>query len=177
VPGAIGVDRVTIPGVDIVCDLRHIPFPFKDGTVSTIHCRHVLEHLDPEKIPDALREMHRILRSDGILHVSVPHFFGIGYAQDPTHRGHFTIRTMDYFQRQHPCSYYFDFHFSMLDTKLNVNNFYDWTNLTRGQRRVNTFLTRLLNRMLRRSSSLADLAIKVLPLYYVEIAWTLKKVM
>ena len=65
----------------------------------------------------------------------------------------------------------------MLDTKFNVNNFYDWTNLTRGQKRVNTFLTRLLSRMLKRSSSLADLAIKVLPLYYVEIAWTLKKVM
>ena len=43
-PDAIGVDIEKLPGVDIICDLKKFPWPFKDSSFNEIYCSHMLEH-------------------------------------------------------------------------------------------------------------------------------------
>ncbi len=45
VQGAIGVDRVALPGVDVVHDLEITPYPFPDNKFDEAHIYHVLEHM------------------------------------------------------------------------------------------------------------------------------------
>jgi predicted SAM-dependent methyltransferase len=48
---------------------------FDGGTVETIYVSHVLEHLSyVDELLDALKEFRRVLRTDGLLQVSVPDF-------------------------------------------------------------------------------------------------------
>ena len=56
-----------------VCPLDHIPV--LDGTYDFILCTEVLEHL-PCPIA-ALKELRRVLKTSGILFVSVPQGYGI----------------------------------------------------------------------------------------------------
>jgi SAM-dependent methyltransferase len=46
--------------------------PFADGTISTVTCCDVIEHIPAGSRPDVLRELHRVLRDDGRLVVTVP---------------------------------------------------------------------------------------------------------
>jgi ubiquinone/menaquinone biosynthesis C-methylase UbiE len=97
VKGAIGVDRLALPGVDIVCDFEVSPLPFGDSSVDEIHTRHVLEHVrDLERL---LREFSRVLKPSGKLHVTVPHFSCSLAYSDPTHVRFFGLYTFDYFSR------------------------------------------------------------------------------
>src|SRR4051812_24334373 len=64
----INLDRSPLPGVDVVHDLAQLPLPFPAGRFNRIVCQDVLEHVD---IVTTMRELHRILASDGILEVRV----------------------------------------------------------------------------------------------------------
>jgi len=41
-PGAVGVDRVAGPGVDVVHDLSRLPWPFPDNTFDEVRLSHIL---------------------------------------------------------------------------------------------------------------------------------------
>lgn len=56
--GAIGIDRVALPEVDIVHDLNSFPYPFEDNTFDEIYAAHIVEHLD--SIIRVMEELHRI---------------------------------------------------------------------------------------------------------------------
>lgn len=76
----LGTDMRPGPGVDRVEDLRQLNFA--DGEVGTAICLDTLEHCaDP---PEAVREMHRVLRPDGgVCLLSSVMLFGVhGYPQD-----------------------------------------------------------------------------------------------
>jgi predicted SAM-dependent methyltransferase len=45
-PGWVNVDCRPLPGVDVVCDLEQIPWPWKDNSVDEVLMSHFLEHLD-----------------------------------------------------------------------------------------------------------------------------------
>jgi SAM-dependent methyltransferase len=47
--------------------------PLADGAVSTVTCCDVIEHIPGRSRPRVLGEMHRVLRDDGFLVVTVPH--------------------------------------------------------------------------------------------------------
>ena len=108
------LDRVALPGVDIVHDLDDLPLPFEDGTFDHVTAKDVLEHV-VTYIP-LLRELHRILRSDGTLTIQVPHFTSANNYIDPTHRSRFSIRTFEFFTSNSTFGrdYYFDFSFKTL---------------------------------------------------------------
>lgn len=53
---------------DVVGDIHAIPMP--DQSVDGIICRSVLEHV--ERLWDAIRQMHRILKSGGFMFIQVP---------------------------------------------------------------------------------------------------------
>ena len=101
-PGAIGVDRVALPGVDVVHDLNTFPYPFLDSTFSEVICQHVLEHL-PDQVK-VMEELHRITRPDGWIRIEVPYYAFVRSFRDPTHRVHHTFYSFHYFVEGHRLS-------------------------------------------------------------------------
>jgi SAM-dependent methyltransferase len=114
-PGWVNLDKVNLPGVDIVHDLAAGPLPFPSESCSEICCKDVLEHFN--YIP-FLREIHRILREGGIVRVRVPHFTSSYAYCDPTHRNLFSAGTFTYFSSGHGRNYYVDFSFSRITVKI-----------------------------------------------------------
>jgi len=95
VAGAFGIDRVALPGVNLVHDLRAIPYPVPASCADQIHLHHVLEHFD-DPVP-ILEEVWRIARPGGRVLIRTPHYSGIYAWNDPTHRRAFSARSFDYF--------------------------------------------------------------------------------
>jgi SAM-dependent methyltransferase len=108
--GWINVDRVALPGVDVVHDLEVLPLPFPDDHFEYILCQDVLEHLD---FVNVLRDVWRILKTGGVVHIRVPHFTSPNAYSDPTHKKLFTSDTFRFFVPGER-SYYFDFLFCTL---------------------------------------------------------------
>ena len=91
--GFIGLDISKLPGVDIVADIQK-NIPLKDNSVEEIYCANVLHHISDWKT--ALKEMHRVLKVNGILELLVPHFTH-NRAYNPFHKHHFSLHCFDYF--------------------------------------------------------------------------------
>lgn len=84
-PNVVTVDFVAGPDVDIVGDIHALPIP--DSSYDCVFCTGTLEHVrDPVT---AVRELYRILKPGGIVHVDVP--FIQGYHADPTDYWRFTL--------------------------------------------------------------------------------------
>jgi SAM-dependent methyltransferase len=66
--GFVNVDAEPFPGVDVAADVQALPFA--TGSVTAIECDAVLEHV--RNAPAALKELVRVLRPGGYLHVVVP---------------------------------------------------------------------------------------------------------
>ena len=99
VPGAIGLDREAGPGIDCVADLEgHLPFA--DDRFDNIFAVHVLEHI--RDLLGLMRELHRILRPTGILHVLAPHWRLVNAVADPTHCRFMDVQTFKYFCLKKP---------------------------------------------------------------------------
>jgi predicted SAM-dependent methyltransferase len=80
--GWVNLDSAEIAGVDVVHNILNIPLPFNDGQFNLIVANDILEHVD--YIP-LMKELHRILKDGGILHIRVPHFTRVKNFKDPTH--------------------------------------------------------------------------------------------
>lgn len=94
IDGALGLDIVGHPGVDIVADLNE-PLPLDDHSFDVVYSDQVFEHI--EDFLNLMRECHRILRPDGTLIAHVPYFRSSWAAIDPTHIRMFSISSMNYF--------------------------------------------------------------------------------
>lgn len=93
--GAIGVDVLPLPGVDVVHNLNSFPYPFANGEFSLVVAEHVLEHL--EDVVSVVEEIHRILKPGGRLEIICPHFSSADTFTDITHKHFITSRSFDYF--------------------------------------------------------------------------------
>jgi SAM-dependent methyltransferase len=69
----VGVDVRPGPGVDCVADAQDLPYP--DASVGTVVALNTLEHVP--RFWQAVAEIHRVLRSDGVLLMSVPFYLQI----------------------------------------------------------------------------------------------------
>jgi predicted SAM-dependent methyltransferase len=76
IPGFIHIDIRPFPHLDLVARIEDLSM-FPDGSADLIYACHVLEHFGRWRIPDVLREWHRVLRSGGTLRLSVPDFAAI----------------------------------------------------------------------------------------------------
>lgn len=83
--GHIGVDRIKFPSVDVVCDLGKQRWPWKDGTVESMHCSHMLEHLKPKERIHFANEAFRCLKPGGRLTIVTPHWSTARAYGDLTH--------------------------------------------------------------------------------------------
>ncbi len=93
--GVVGLDRLALPGVDIVHDIDTLPWPIADDSFDEVRCSHVLEHVDD--ICGVMDELHRITRPGGRVRVAVPYFARYSAFKDPTHRRFCTWESFNYF--------------------------------------------------------------------------------
>lgn len=93
-PNVVNVDRVHVPGVDVVHDVDVVPWPFADGQFAEVWATNLFEHvIDPIAF---IGEAWRVLEPHGLLHLLVPHWKSENAFTDPTHRRFCTERTFDY---------------------------------------------------------------------------------
>lgn len=116
--GAINVDSVALPGVDMVVNLGQDQLPFSDEYFDLIICKDILEHVE---LIASLRELHRVLKHGGRMVISTVHFTSRDTWLDPTHVKGFSVGTFDFFAqggRNDERDYYFDFHFAEVEQSL-----------------------------------------------------------
>ena len=98
-PGAIGLDVNPRGRADVIADLDHFPYPFRDGTFAEVRAIHVIEHVAQ---PIAmLEEFHRLLGAGGRVVIATPHYTDFSSFCDPTHRWHLNSFSFRYFGEQH----------------------------------------------------------------------------
>jgi SAM-dependent methyltransferase len=94
-PGRINIDKIDLPGVDIVTDiedgLRFLP----DNSVDELYCSNVMEHIN--NFEQLLGEIVRVLKSSGKAYIFVPHFSNPYYYSDYTHKRFFGLYSFYYF--------------------------------------------------------------------------------
>ena len=98
--GWTNVDIRDLPGVDIVYDLRRLPWPFDSGDVDEILMDNVLEHLASRDAIRVLNEIGRVLKLGGQATIIVPHALSQGAYQDPTHVSFWVPRSALYWNQQ-----------------------------------------------------------------------------
>jgi len=179
-PNAIGMDNVALPEVDVVHDLLDFPYPFDDGCADEIYFNHVIEHFSLVDIQRILKESHRILKSNGTLYIRVPHIYSVAAWADPTHRMAFTFTSGSFFDLGADKAYYKELNnrWKLISTSSRVIMF-NWKRYR--MRKVDTWISnlfaRFFNWMLRQADfpGSADILVKILPVFFVEIEWQLCK--
>lgn len=97
IAGAITLDRLPLPTVDVQCDLEQgLPF-VPDNSIQRIHSSHFLEHVG--NLEHLLSECFRVLRPGGTFTGVVPHFSNPCFYSDYTHRHFFGLYTFSYFSK------------------------------------------------------------------------------
>jgi SAM-dependent methyltransferase len=94
-PGAIGLDFVSLPAVDVLGD-ANFGLPFRDSSVDGVHLNHVLEHVDDLVL--TMDEIWRICKPGGRVYITVPHSTSSFMTwRDPTHKRGMNLSTLSYF--------------------------------------------------------------------------------
>ena len=93
--GAIGIDRNPGTRADVLCDLDHIPYPFKDSSFDCLQAVHVIEHVSD--VIKMMEEFHRLLRPGGEALIITPHYTDFSSFCDPTHKWHLNSYSLRYF--------------------------------------------------------------------------------
>lgn len=94
-PGAIGLDRNPNTRADVVADLDHFPFPFRDSSFREIRATHVIEHV--ADVIKTMEEFFRLLAPGGRVVITTPHYTDYSSFCDPTHRWHLNSFSLRYF--------------------------------------------------------------------------------
>ena len=181
VSGAVGLDNIALPEVDIVHDLLHFPYPINDNSFDIIYLRHVIEHFNIDKINNIMNECYRILKKDGQLFVNVPHVFSIAAFTDPTHKQFFIFGSGYFWDKKYQKSYYSDIDscWELLNVECSRITWFDWKKyqLKRLDRFLSVMIQRRINRALQKvaNPSLADRIIKKYNLQFCEIQWLFRK--
>jgi SAM-dependent methyltransferase len=98
-PGAIGVDRNPRTRADVLCDLDHFPYPFRDNSFDELHAVHVIEHV--ADVVKSMEEFYRLVRPGGRIFLATPHYTDFSSFCDPTHRWHLNSFSFRYFGADH----------------------------------------------------------------------------
>ena len=80
---------------DMFLDVNQ-PLPFPDQCFDVITANHVMEHINKDSFWSIFKELHRVLKVEGIFEFCVPEAGSDNFWTDPTHTMPFTVRTMDF---------------------------------------------------------------------------------
>ena len=112
--GYVNVDWLQSLSPEVVHDLNIFPYPFETESADLIESFHSLEHLDKPFL--VMKEMHRILKVGGLLHLKVPHFSrGFTHAE---HEHGFDVTLPLYFDKRFSHSGYFGVDFELQKMQL-----------------------------------------------------------
>ena len=84
--GYTGVDSMTLPGVDMVLDLRETPWPWPDNSIDAAFSSHFVEHLTGEERISFFNELWRVLKPDAQAEIITPDWSHASAYGDPTHQ-------------------------------------------------------------------------------------------
>ncbi len=123
-PDRVGIDRIDLPGVEIVADLEEgLPF-LPDNSVDRIYSQSLLEHI--QNLDRLMGEIWRVLKPKGQKHLFVPHFSNPFFYSDYTHKRFFGLYSFEYFSKSQKRfhrrvpGYYHSFSFRTVDLTLNI---------------------------------------------------------
>jgi len=88
--GWINSDLTSGPGVDIGCDIRD-GLPLQDGSIDYAVSVHGLPELPYPELQNALRELRRVLRPEGVLRLGLPDFEKAVRAYQEGDAGYFLV--------------------------------------------------------------------------------------
>lgn len=114
----VNLDKLSIPGVNIVYDLEKTPLPFEDNSVSEVKCEHILEHI--VNFMPLIEDLHRICIPKASINILAPYYKYEGAYRDPTHVRFFTEHSFDYFQDRVKFSNYSKARFKVLNVEKRV---------------------------------------------------------
>lgn len=124
-PGSIGVDRNPRGRADVLCELDHFPYPFRDGSFDSLRAIHVIEHVSD--VIRTLEEFHRLVRAGGTVHIVTPHYTDFSSFCDPTHRWHLNSFSLRYFGENHGgFGYYTGARFQEISVHVKLLAFWRW---------------------------------------------------
>ncbi|MEM5794319.1 MAG: class I SAM-dependent methyltransferase [Candidatus Aenigmatarchaeota archaeon] len=116
----ISVDKYS--PADINYDLDKIPWEFaKSNEYDIVFASHFLEHASD--LVSVMKEIHRVLKPQGLLFARLPHFKHKGSFRDPTHKHFISYETFEYFEKNNKFFIDFGFHFKILKRKF---EYHDW---------------------------------------------------
>ena len=98
-PGSVGIDRNPGTRADVLCDLDHQPYPFRDSSFGQIRAIHVIEHV--ADVVRTVEEFHRLAQRGGRILIVTPHYTDFSSFCDPTHRWHLNSFSFRYFGEDH----------------------------------------------------------------------------
>ena len=84
--GHVGVDSMTLPGVDVVFDLRQVPWPWPDNSVDRVFSAHFVEHLTSAERIVFFNEVWRVLKPGAEAEIITPDWSHASAYGDPTHQ-------------------------------------------------------------------------------------------
>lgn len=93
--GAIGIDRNPRSRADVLAELDHFPYPFRESSFDALRAIHVIEHV--ADVVGTIEEFHRLVRPGGLIYISTPHYTDFSSFCDPTHRWHLNSFSFRYF--------------------------------------------------------------------------------
>lgn len=95
-PGALGMDKVPGPAIDVVHDLDVRPWPLEANRFDRVRAQNVLEHV--HDLVAVMEELHRVCRDGARVDILMPFMGSVTFATDPTHRRAAAHRSFEYFE-------------------------------------------------------------------------------
>jgi SAM-dependent methyltransferase len=123
--GAIGIDRNPSSRADVLADLDHPPYPFRDSSFDALQAVHVIEHVSD--VIRAMEEFHRLVRAGGEVFIVTPHYTDFSSFCDPTHRWHLNSFSLRYFGPDHGgFGYYSTVRFDEISVRVRLLALWKW---------------------------------------------------
>ena len=91
IKNAINVDFLETGYCDQAVDLNKLPWPWEDDSIDEVYMLYFIEHFDSTQVMNILKETHRILKRNGLLHIQCPHFTSMIALTDLDHKKSFSV--------------------------------------------------------------------------------------
>ncbi len=92
--GYVGIDRLLLDGVDVVCDINQ-GIPFADDSTEGVMASHVLEHV--EDLIATMEEIYRVCKHKAVVCILAPYAHTSLNIANPFHRFQFNEHTPRFF--------------------------------------------------------------------------------
>jgi SAM-dependent methyltransferase len=123
--GSIGIDRNPASRADVLVDVDHIPYPFRDSSFDKLQAVHVIEHVSD--VIRTMEEWHRLVRPGGEVFIVTPHYTDFSSFCDPTHRWHLNSFSLRYFGDDNAgFGYYSAARFEEFSVRVKLLAFWRW---------------------------------------------------